>query len=252
MKIKRRLSLFLTFLAITVMVYILFQTDKKSFIYTDFGVQLPDEYSLFGIDVSHHQEEINYQEVSEMRINGDSIGFVYIKATEGEDFTDSRLSENALGFSELIPYGFYHFYNPKTSARKQALFFSNTIKGYDYDLIPVLDIEEAGDLSKKQVVDSVQVFLTKVMELGLRRPMVYTYASFYTDYFSETLSEELFWVASYTDQNDLMEKDDVVIWQFSDQGTVNGIRKNTDLNVTKENGSVPKVGDEFNWKKLSL
>jgi len=124
---------------------ILLDTKRSSFIYSDFGVKIPGNYALMGIDVSHHQGDINFAEVVEMTKNGDSLEFVYIKATEGTDFCDRNFDENAEGFAALrMPYGFYHYYfdSPSlyqyvNSLRCQRLYLCCTNKQKRYDNIGI-------------------------------------------------------------------------------------------------------------------
>ena len=214
---------------------ILLDTKRSSFIYSDFGVKIPGNYALMGIDVSHHQGDINFAEVVEMTKNGDSLEFVYIKATEGTDFCDRNFDENAEGFATLrMPYGFYHYYLPRESAEAQALYFCETIKAYTIKLRPVVDIEVIEDASKSALIDSLTIFLNRVEEVLTYRPIIYTYVSFYEDYLKGTsLDSELYWLASYSAKNPYMQKENVVMWQFTDHATVNGIATPVDLNVAK-------------------
>lgn len=48
--------------------------------------------SVFGIDISHHQGEIDWAKVKEW--NGHKINFVYIKATEGSTHLDKKYLHN--------------------------------------------------------------------------------------------------------------------------------------------------------------
>ncbi len=49
------------------------------------------DYPVRGIDVSHHQKSIDWENVADQ-----GIAFAYIKATEGRDFKDSRFLFNNL------------------------------------------------------------------------------------------------------------------------------------------------------------
>lgn len=235
MKVKKATLLIALFFGILAIGYIVWDSKKRSFVYDGFGVAIPPDYPIMGIDVSHHQGEINYQEAVSMHGAKDSIQFVYIKVTEGTDFKDSRYDQNAEGFAALgMNYGFYHYYQPNKSAEKQALFYCETIKNYNFKLIPVVDIEVIGDLNKSQLVDSISVFINRVDAILESRPMIYTYVSFFNDYFDGTdLDNELFWLASYNRKNPYMKKENAIIWQFSERGTVNGISTRVDLNVAK-------------------
>ncbi len=217
--------------------YILLQTKRASFIYSDYGVAIPPEYPIIGMDISHHQGEINYEETMQMGTAKDSIQFVYIKVTEGTNFLDSKFDENAEGFAAHgMNYGFYHYYQPDASAEKQALFYCETIKRYNFKLIPVVDIEVIGNQSKSRLVDSLTVFINRVDEILESRPMIYTYVSFYKDYLHNTsLDTELYWLASYNRKNPYMDMPNALIWQFTERGNVNGISTKVDLNVAKSN-----------------
>lgn len=110
------------------LVFILFNTKQLSFIYNGFGVNIPKDYPVFGIDISHHQGEINFDEAVHMRGDNDSVEFVYIKTTEGRDFSDKKFDDNAEGFATYgMKYGFYHYYQPDVSATEQALFYCETV-----------------------------------------------------------------------------------------------------------------------------
>ncbi|UKN02666.1 hypothetical protein K6119_03955 [Paracrocinitomix mangrovi] len=204
-------------------------------VYNSFGDDIPEEYPVMGIDISHYQGEVNWDQLGDMRIDDDSIQFVFIKATEGLSVRDDRKRINAFGArSQEIDYGFYHFFIPTLSASDQADFFCESIGGYNFDLKPVLDIETETTYSKKRLLDSVNVFLNRVEEQLEVRPIIYTYSNFYDNYFSNH-SQELFWVAKYSRRCDAMENKNVICWQFSETGTVDGINEKVDLNIAKDN-----------------
>ena len=63
-------------------------------------------YDIHGIDISHHQGKISWDE-----IDTSYVKFVYIKATEGSDFQDSLFSFNRNEATRRgIPVGAYHFF----------------------------------------------------------------------------------------------------------------------------------------------
>lgn len=128
MKFSRILVLLVALLSIVAIGYIVLQTKRNSFVYPDFGVEVPPNYPLLGIDVSHHQGDINFKETAKMNTGIDSIQFVYIKASEGRNFADDKSAENATGCAEnKLKYGFYHFFHGSLSAQEQAQFFCEQI-----------------------------------------------------------------------------------------------------------------------------
>jgi len=52
---------------------------------------MPETNQIIGIDVSHHQGDIDWELLSEQM----DVRFVYLKATEGRDYTDPKLREYA-------------------------------------------------------------------------------------------------------------------------------------------------------------
>jgi lysozyme len=216
--------------------FVLFEEQKKSNLtFPDFGAALPRHHEVLGIDVSHHQGHINWDLVLKMIIEGDSIQFAFIKLTEGTDFIDKDAKRNSEALLKAkIPFGYYHFYNPKESAIAQANYLiENAAKT---TLKPVLDIEVKGELTKSQLIDSVLLFMTIVKrQLGIN-PIIYTYESFYSDLFaSSPLQNEWFWIANYTGKSTAFDKQHVIAWQFTDKGTVDGISEKVDLNTAKPN-----------------
>ena len=106
-------------------------------------VSYPDGYEIHGIDISHHQGRINWDELKDRgMINHCPIRFVMIKATEGSTQTDENFRDN---FHQAREYGFtrgaYHFYSVHTPARRQAEHFISQVKLENGDLPPVLDVE---------------------------------------------------------------------------------------------------------------
>ena len=234
MKRSAKVVFFLFFALGVFLVFRVLSEKIGEWTYDDFGSAVPEDYPVLGMDISHYQGEINWDQVEEMRIDEDSIQFVFIKATEGLHLEDDRKRPNAYGARGAdIDYGFYHFFIPTQSSRKQAEFFCEEIGGYNFDLKPVLDVEPEGSVSGQQLRDSVKVFLDFVQARLAVRPIVYTYHNLYQEELSTM--KELFWVAKYSRSCPAMEDDNVIIWQFSETGNVDGIGEKVDLNVAKEN-----------------
>ena len=147
-------------LIIAVIGLLFFQKRLTNIVFPNLGVAIPLHDGILGIDVSHHQGRINWSAALKMNDHGDSIAFVFLKATEGLHFTDPEFDRNQqeLQATEL-KYGAYHFYDPKTSAKAQARFFSLTIG--KTPLKPVLDFEVADGMTGQAIKDSAQVFQTR-------------------------------------------------------------------------------------------
>lgn len=70
----------------------------------------PEGYEIHGIDISHHQGDIDWELLRNAMIEKCPIRFILIKATEGTSILDSKFREN---FTQAREYGFirgaYHF-----------------------------------------------------------------------------------------------------------------------------------------------
>src|SRR3954471_16660573 len=74
---------------------------KPSFVhYKEFGIPIPVNYPVHGIDVSHYQKAISWNDVKEMNVNNIRINFVFIKATEGVGKIDEQFRRNWLNASQ--------------------------------------------------------------------------------------------------------------------------------------------------------
>ena len=75
-------------------------------------ISYPEGYEIHGIDISHHQGEIDWQELQDNGlIDKFPVRFVMIKATEGATKIDENFIDN---FYQAREYGFtrgaYHYY----------------------------------------------------------------------------------------------------------------------------------------------
>ena len=102
----------------------------------------PDGYEIHGIDISHYQGDIDWDDLRNAMIEGCPLRFIVIKATEGSSRVDEKFNDN---FYMAREYGYirgaYHFWSNKSTAREQAYFFLNKVRLEDGDLPPVLDVE---------------------------------------------------------------------------------------------------------------
>ncbi|RYZ15472.1 MAG: hypothetical protein EOO16_27345, partial [Chitinophagaceae bacterium] len=113
--------------------------------YPEFGIDMPTQYSIHGIDVSRYQQQIAWSAVGAMDIDGIRIGFAFIKATEGVSNVDPSFKRNWRESKKAaIVRGAYHFFLPSKSGRLQAEHFIRTVPLQSGDLPPVVDIENAG------------------------------------------------------------------------------------------------------------
>ena len=72
-----------------------FKSTLPDFVrYDAFGIEIPSDFSIHGIDVSKYQERINWVAVKEMEVDDVQIRFTFIKATEGLGNMDAYFKRN--------------------------------------------------------------------------------------------------------------------------------------------------------------
>ena len=196
-----------------------------------YGICMPAGYRVHGIDVSHYQGDIDWKMLGQTRQGQFPIQFIFMKATEGGDYTDDRFAAN---FDSARVHGFvrgaYHFYNPKTDANKQADFFIQSVKLEPGDLPPVLDIEKKGKDMKKLQSD-LKLWLRKVENHYGVKPIIYASYKFKTRYLNDSVFNTYpYWIAHYY-VDSVRYEGDWRFWQHTDVGTLPGIDEKVDLNV---------------------
>mgnify|MGYP000351794868 FL=1 len=196
-----------------------------------YGVCLPYGFEVHGFDVSHHQGNIDWGELQKTQTSPFPVRFVFMKASEGGDFSDTAFIHN---FDEARKHGFirgaYHFYNPKTDASRQADFFIRSVKLESGDLPPVLDIEVRGENEKKLRHD-LKIWLDKIEHYYRVKPILYTSYKFKTRYLNDSVFNSYpYWIAHYY-ADSVEYKGQWRFWQHTDVGRLPGIREEVDLNV---------------------
>ena len=200
----------------------------------------PEGFDVHGIDVSHYQEDIDWELLRNASLDTSPVSFVFIKATEGETLLDENFN---LNFYEAKQNDFirgaYHFFLPNVDARRQALFFLKQVHLEPGDLPPVLDVEKTGGLTGAQLRKAVKTWLDIVeKEYGVK-PILYTGYRFKMDYLNTPAFDEYpYWIAHYYVEK-LAYKGKWSFWQHTDCGKVRGIKGNVDCNIF--NGSMEEL-----------
>lgn len=200
---------------------------------TAFFDSIPKGYNSFGIDVSHHQGEIDWELLFDKEEYDTIIKFVYCKATEGCTHIDTRWNKNRLSLNNRgILNGAYHFFQSKEKPRPQVDHFLNHWSKREVDLPPVLDVENEG-LSDKDLRAKMTIWLEEVEKKTGMRPIIYTSLHFFKTKFVHFFPDYKFWIASYNREPDCIIDKRIIHWQYSESGTLPGIDQKVDLNVSK-------------------
>jgi lysozyme len=148
---------------------------------------------LTGIDVSHYQGAIRWDEVKAA-----GYAFAFAKATEGAGVVDPMFAANWNGMQAAgILRGAYHFYRAEQDAAAQAQHFVQTVHMADGDLPPVIDIEVNDGVVGAPLVSGVQTWLETVEQQTGVRPIIYTAASFWDAHFPAQFGQYPLWIAHY-------------------------------------------------------
>lgn len=213
--------------------------------YNAFGIDIPVSYEIHGIDVSHHQDVIDWGEVKDMNIGEMRLSFAFIKATEGLINVDQMFKRNWYkAREEGMTRGAYHFFLATKSGKKQADNFIAQVTLEPGDLPPVLDIEQLYGVKPKDLRIRVKEWLTAIESYYKVRPIIYTNVDFYDHYLGDEFSTYPLWVAHYLQPHNPRIEREWTFWQHSETGHVNGIINRVDFNVFK--------GDSLAFQKLLL
>lgn len=188
------------------------------------------KYKVQGLDVSHHQDRINWKQVDK------KYKFVIMKATEGKDFLDTDFFYNwnnarINGFS----VGAYHFFSMLSSGEAQANFYMSKVPDSNKTLPPVIDLEIPTRYPKDIVLKELKTMIDKLEEHYKKRVIIYVTYHTYNAYIKGEFPNNKLWIRDIKFLPNLEENNRWVIWQVSNRGRVRGIPGFTDKNVLREN-----------------
>lgn len=177
-----------------------------------------------GVDVSAYQGNIDFKELKKQ-----DIQFVYVKATEGVDHTDSQFENNFRNAKKAgLHTGAYHFVNFEQDGKSQAEHFINTVPNEKDSLPPVIDLELYGDyvthpMDKDKVQAIVHDMLIRLEEYYGKTPVIYTNYNTYNTYLADAFAEIPIWICDVSDQTpELKGGHEWIFWQYSQRGLLDG------------------------------
>jgi lysozyme len=182
---------------------------------------------VYGIDVSNHQGEINWDAVA-----SDDIDFAYIKSTEGGDFTDLRFETNWAEAARVgLDRGAYHFFTLCRPGKEQAAHFLRVAPPDEAALPPAIDLELAGNCAGRpdlrDAYRQLEDFLTMVEEAWDRPVLLYVGDDWEARYPVLNRSDRPRWLVSFFGR----PARDWTVWQLHGFAKVDGIDGSVDLDV---------------------
>ena len=187
-----------------------------------------------GIDVSRHQEIIDFKKVKESNASFVIIRLGYQEGVNGKYRVDPyfyKNIKNAIKNNLKVGVYFYSYANSTIEAKKQAKWVINKIKKYKITMPVAFDWEcysafNDMSLSLFGLNDVSNTFLDEVEKRGYK---VMLYAS--KNYLESiwTYEKHPIWLAHYTSHTNYTGK--YVMWQLTDKGKIDGIDKLTDIDI---------------------
>ena len=206
---------------------------KSRFVrYPAFGISIPENYLIHGIDVSKYQRIISWDAVKEMKVKNVQLGFVFIKATEGIVNTDPQFKRNWKKSKQAgMVRGAYHFFLATKDGREQAENFISAVDLEEGDLPPVVDIEQTYGVSMTVLKKELKEWLSVIEYYYGVKPIIYTNVDFYSRCLGKEFNSYPLWAAHYFQYDTPRINRQWDFWQHSEEGRVNGILSKVDFNV---------------------
>jgi len=199
--------------------------------YIRFNYPDKSEYPVHGIDISHHQDVIDWD-----ILERSDIRFAFIKSTEGGDHKDTKFQENWKRAGDIgLIRGAYHFFTFCKSGYEQALNYIDSVPFEKNTLPPAIDLEFSGNCqarpSKEELLKELSVFAKLVQRKYGKPPIIYiTNESYDAFLYGEDLGYPI-WIRDIYTKPRLEDGSGWSFWQYAHKGRLYGIDGFVDLNV---------------------
>lgn len=197
--------------------------------------------SRLGVDVSEHQQQVNWNAVAADGIDFAIVRVGYRGSSDGDIHADQYFTANIDGAQAAgLDTGVYFFSQANTveEAQEEADFVLSALGGRQLAYPVVFDSESnatgvgmgrTANLSRTQMTQIAQAFCQRIEEAGLRA-MVYGNAADMARYNLLGLSDYPAWWAEYG-QPYPTGRLDFTMWQYTNTGSVAGIDGDVDLSI---------------------
>lgn len=223
---NRLIAIFSTIVLLFVIAVLFFELGYIRFNYPD-----KSAYPIRGIDISHHQDVIDWDILTRS-----DLDFVFIKATEGGDHKDTKFQKNWERAGDIgLVRGAYHFFTFCKPGLEQALNFIQSVPVEKNTLPPAIDLEFSGNCqarpSKQEILYEINVFSKLVEQRYGKTPIIYTTNDSYVAFLEgEDLGYPI-WIRGIYSEPMLRDGAKWDFWQYTHRGRLHGIDGFVDLNV---------------------
>lgn len=201
-----------------------------------------NKISHLGVDLSYHQENVNWDELASSGIEFVMLRCGYRGYSEGGLVKDEKFDEYAKACNERdIPLGVYFFTQAVSveEAEREADFTLELIKDYKISYPVAIDTEYVSDKDARTNVEEIDedlrsrmciAFCERIKEAGYY-PMIYASENWIRRELDfEALQDYDFWAPQYLEENDFMY--DFTIWQYTERGFIKGVDEQVDLDIS--------------------
>ena len=197
-----------------------------------------DTIASVGVDVSSHQQEIDWELVAANGVEFAMIRVGYRGYTEGEIQPDDYFVQNIEGARAAgLDVGVYFFSQAldEQEAIDEANYVLEQIKDYPLSYPVIFDWEDIQADARTDGMDSVQLtknaiaFCDTIEQAGYRAGVYFNQRFGYEEFDLESLQDYVFWLAEYNDTPSFSFH--FQIWQYCNDGRVDGIKTDVDLNL---------------------
>jgi lysozyme len=187
--------------------------------------ELAKSYEVRGLDLSHWNGRVIYD-------NLDTLDFVFLKVSEGDDRVDDTFGQHYEAFRERdIPVGAYHFFRFDVDGKEQARHFIRQLDGRRLQLPLVIDVEQHGNrfVEHTKVRKRLHSFMAELKKHSKQKPIIYTNGDGYGDFIANDFADHTLWLSSTNTWRPAMM--DCTFWQFNIDADLMAITHRADLNV---------------------
>ena len=217
--------------------------NTESFVWGEDGRMTYADYKSYrtrhGIDVSEFNEEIDWEKVKE-----DGIEFVIIRLGfrgygEGDMYEDKYFAANLAGAQAAgLDVGVYFFAQAvsEEEAEEEARYVLDMLDGTELQMPIVYDVEpirtddaRTDEVTGEQFTKNTAAFCKVIQENGYEAGY---YGNLKWEMFMldmPQLTDYTMWFAGYADAPQTAY--DFSIWQYTDQGSVDGVPTNVDMDI---------------------
>jgi len=223
--------------------------DHLDFQYEGRYLKLREGNSVTGIDVSHWQKLIDWEQVKESGVDFAMIRLGYRGYEQGGLNIDTYATANLDGaIAAGLDVGVYFFSQAITpeEAEEEAYFVLEHLEPYkEFITMPVVfdwehvssENARTANMRDPDILTKCTLAFLQTIEFSGYRTMVYFNRTQSWKYLNlEELKDYEFWLAAYTQRMDFPYK--IQMWQYTNKGKVPGVTGDCDINIYFPDGPI--------------